>query len=71
MTLRIQRCYSCGVGLGCGSDLIPRSLAWELPYAAGADEKRRRKRKDLPSKYVWALFKEGKCFLGGQLGCDH
>ena len=50
---------SCGVGLRCGSDVDPalfwlwrslaaaaliQSLAWELPYAAGAALERKKKK---------------------------
>ena len=49
---------SCGVGHRCGSDLVLlwlwcrsvatapiRPLAWELPYAAGTAQKKRKKKK--------------------------
>ena len=37
---------SCGVGYRRGSELAQlQPLAWELPYAAGAAQKRKRKKK--------------------------
>ena len=48
--LRIRRCYSCGLGLDCGSDLIP---GLGTPYALGRLKKKKKNKGGVPIVAQW------------------
>ena len=60
----VPHCCGCGVGLQAAA--LIQSLAWELPYATGVEQKRKKKKMNkMNKKKVVEDSQKGKCICYG------